>query len=113
MSSVDDLLLWDRNFYENRLGKGTLLKEMHTLGVLNNGKQIAYALGLEIGTYRGLPIVEHGGALFGYRTEILRFPEQRFTVLCLCNLSSADPSAFSRKVSDRSQEPGEPSLVMR
>ncbi len=100
MSSVDDLLLWDRNFYGNRLGKGTLLKEMQTRGVLNSGKQISYALGLEIGTYRGLPIVEHGGALFGYRTEILRFPEQRFTVLCLCNLSSADPSGLSHKVAD-------------
>jgi CubicO group peptidase (beta-lactamase class C family) len=100
MSSVDDLLLWDRNFYQNQLGKGTLLKELQTRGVLNNGKQIDYALGLRIGTYRGLPIVEHGGALFGYRTEILRFPEDRFTVLCLCNLSSADPSALSRKVAD-------------
>jgi CubicO group peptidase (beta-lactamase class C family) len=100
MSSVDDLLLWDRNFYENRLGKGTLLKEMLTPGVLNDGKPITYALGLELGAYRDLPIVEHGGALFGYRTEILRFPEQRFTVLCLCNLSIADPSGLSRKVAD-------------
>lgn len=100
MSSVDDLLLWDRNFYENKLGKGTLLKEMLTRGVLNNGKQISYALGLEVGTYRGLPIVEHGGALFGYRTEILRFPEQRFTVVCLCNLSSVDEASLGRKVAD-------------
>ncbi|MDQ2944428.1 MAG: serine hydrolase, partial [Acidobacteriota bacterium] len=100
MSSVDDLLLWDRNFYASRLGRGTLLKEMQTRGVLNNGKQISYALGLVIGTYRGLSMVEHGGALFGYRTEILRFPEQRFTVLCLCNLSSADPGELSRKVAD-------------
>lgn len=100
MSSVDDLLLWDRNFYDNRLGKGTLLKEMLTRGVLNDGKQIRYALGLEIVSYRGLPTVEHGGALFGYRTEILRFPAQRFTVLCLCNLSSADPSDLASKVAD-------------
>jgi CubicO group peptidase (beta-lactamase class C family) len=100
MSSVDDLLLWDRNFYENRLGKGTLLKEMQTRGVLNSGKQISYALGLTLGTYGDLPIVEHGGALFGYRTEIFRFPEQRFTVLCLCNLSSADPARLSRQVAD-------------
>ena len=100
MSSVDDLLLWDRNFYENRLGTGTLLKEMQTRGVLNSGEQIGYALGLGLGVYRGLPIVEHEGALFGYSTEILRFPEQRFTVVCLCNLSSADPESLSRKVAD-------------
>jgi len=100
MSSVGDLLLWDKNFYDNRLGKGTLLKEMQTRGTLKSGKQIDYALGLEISRYRGLPIVEHGGALFGYRTEILRFPEQRFSVICLCNLSSANPGALSRGVAD-------------
>jgi CubicO group peptidase (beta-lactamase class C family) len=100
LSSVDDLLLWDRNFYDNKLGKGTLLKELQTRGVLNSGKQIDYALGLQITTYRERPIVDHGGALFGYRTEILRFPEQRFTVLCLCNLATANPGVLSRRVAD-------------
>jgi CubicO group peptidase (beta-lactamase class C family) len=100
MSSVDDLLLWDRNFYHNQLGKGTLLRELQTRGVLNNGKTISYALGLELGTYRGLPVVEHGGALFGYRTELLRFPEQKFSVLCLCNLDTADPGAKAHAVAD-------------
>jgi CubicO group peptidase (beta-lactamase class C family) len=100
MSSVDDMLLWDKNFYENKLGKGTLLKEMQTRGALNNGNETEYGLGLELSTYRGLPTVGHGGALFGFHTEILRFPEQRFTVVCLCNLSSADPGALSRVVAD-------------
>ncbi|HZQ54589.1 MAG TPA: serine hydrolase domain-containing protein [Bryobacteraceae bacterium] len=100
MSSVDDLLLWDRNFYHNQLGKGTLLRELQTRGVLNNGKTINYALGLELGTYRGLPVVEHGGALFGYRTELLRFPEQKFSVICLCNLDTADPGAKAHAVAD-------------
>jgi CubicO group peptidase (beta-lactamase class C family) len=100
LSSVDDLLLWDRNFYDNKLGKGTLLKEMQTQGVLNNGKQIEYALGLTISTYRGLPIVEHGGALFGYRTELLRFPQQKFSVITLCNVGTSNPSQLSYKVAD-------------
>jgi CubicO group peptidase (beta-lactamase class C family) len=99
-SSVDDMLLWDRNFYANRLGKGTLLKELQTPGVLNNGRQISYALGLELGTYRGLPVVEHTGALYGYLTEILRFPEQRFTVVNLCNVSNANVTSIARKVAD-------------
>ena len=100
MSNVDDLLLWDRNFYNNKLGKGTLLKEMQTPGVLNNGKQIEYALGLTISTYRGLPIVEHGGALFGYRTELLRFPQQKFSVITLCNLGTSNPGQLSYQVAD-------------
>jgi CubicO group peptidase (beta-lactamase class C family) len=100
MSSVEDLLLWDRNFYENKLGKGTLLKELQTRGVLNNGKTIEYALGLFISTYRGLPVVGHDGALFGYRTEILRFPEQKFSVICLCNLGTANPSRLVNQIAD-------------
>lgn len=102
MSSVDDLLFWDRNFNENKIGKKSFLKEMQTRGVLNNGAETDYAFGLELGTYRGLPIVEHSGGLFGYGTEILRFPDQRFTVVCLCNLSSAGDSVtdLAREVAD-------------
>jgi CubicO group peptidase (beta-lactamase class C family) len=100
LSSVDDLLLWDRNFYDNKLGKGTLLKEMQTQGVLNNGKQIEYALGLFLSKYRGLPFVGHGGALFGYRTELLRFPQQKFSVITLCNVGTSDPNSLSEQVAD-------------
>jgi CubicO group peptidase (beta-lactamase class C family) len=100
MSTVDDLLLWDRNFYANRLGKGTLVQELQTPGVLNNGNTISYAMGLELGNYRSLPIVDHNGALFGYRTELLRFPEQKFSVICLCNIASAVPENLARQVAD-------------
>jgi CubicO group peptidase (beta-lactamase class C family) len=99
LSTVDDLLLWDGNFYSNRLGKGTLVQELQTPGVLNNGNKISYAMGLD-GNYRGLPIIEHGGALFGYRTELLRFPEQKFSVICLCNITNAVPENLARKVAD-------------
>ncbi len=100
MSTVDDLLLWDSNFYANRLGKGTLVEELRMPGALNNGNKISYAMGLDLGSYRGLPIVEHGGALFGYRTELLRFPTQKFSVICLCNVASAVPETLAREVAD-------------
>ena len=100
MSSVEDLLQWDRNFYENKLGKGTLLKELQTRGVLNNGKTIEYALGLVISTYRGLPVVAHAGALFGYRTQIERFPEQKFSVICLCNVGTANTVRLVNQIAD-------------
>ncbi len=100
MSSVDDLFLWDRNFYENRLGTGTLLKEMLARATLNNGKPLSYALGLINGRYRGLPTVHHEGDVLGYHTSVLRFPEQRFTVVCLCNVSTAGPLNLSYRVAD-------------
>jgi CubicO group peptidase (beta-lactamase class C family) len=100
MSSVDDLLLWDRNFYANKLGKGSLLPELQTPGTLNNGKPIEYALGLFMSRHRGLPIVAHDGALFGYRTTLVRFPEQKFSAICVCNLSTANPLELAFRVSD-------------
>jgi hypothetical protein len=100
MSTVDDLLFWDRNFDHDKLGKGKLLQEMQTRGVLNNGKPISYGFGLGLLTYRGLPVVEHNGALGGYRAEMLRFPEQRFTVVCLCNVSSAGVPNLARAVAN-------------
>jgi CubicO group peptidase (beta-lactamase class C family) len=99
MTTVDDLLAWDRNFYFNKLGKG-LTTELQRHGVLNNGNQIDYALGLSLGGYRGLPIVEHNGALFGYHSAFLRFPEQRFSAIVLCNLATAGPEALARKIAD-------------
>jgi hypothetical protein len=57
-------------------------------------------MGLIVGSYRGLPTVEHNGSLFGYRADILRFPSQKFTVACLCNVSNANPESRARKVAD-------------
>lgn len=100
MSSVDDLLQWDRNFYADKLAGGSVAGALQVQGRLNNGKEIAYALGLQLMDYRGLTIVEHSGAFFGYSAELLRFPQQRFSVICLCNLATADSSALALKVAD-------------
>lgn len=99
---VDDLLLWDRNFYNNKLGKGgpDLIKKMLTTGKLNNGKKLDYALGLGITDYKGLKLVSHGGAFVGFRADMLRFPEQNFSVICLANLANINPSQLARKVTD-------------
>jgi CubicO group peptidase (beta-lactamase class C family) len=99
-TSVDDLLLWDRNFYQNRLGRGTLLEELHRRGVLTNGDTLDYAAGLRIAEYRGLRTVDHGGSAQGYRTQLLRFPDQRFSVIVLCNLGSINPTRLARRVAD-------------
>jgi len=101
-SSVEDLLLWDRNFYHNRLNHAQpdLLEVLHTQGVLNNGETINYAGGLDIADYRGVKTVSHGGSWAGYRSELLRFPEQRFSVICLCNLASMTPEELARRVAD-------------
>jgi CubicO group peptidase (beta-lactamase class C family) len=100
MSNVGDLLLWDRNFYSGKIGNGMLRRELETPGILNNGKNVNYGLGLWLSEYRGLRTVEHSGGTFGYRTELLRFPSQRFSVVALCNVANADVEGFARRIAD-------------
>ncbi len=99
-TTVEDLLLWDRYFYDNRLGGEDLLEKQHTVGILNDGTELTYAAGLTVSTYRGLRMVSHGGSFVGFRADMIRFPEQRFSVICLANLSSVNPSRLARQVAD-------------
>lgn len=98
-TSVEDLYLWDQAFYNHKLGK-ELMDLLHTRGTLNNGKKLDYAFGLFIGEYKGLKTVRHGGAWAGFRAGFVRFPEQKFSVICLANLSSQDPDSLCYKVAD-------------
>ena len=101
-TTIDDLLAWDRNFYANRLGGGQkLIERMVTPGRLSDGEALDYAFGLDIGSYRGLRSVSHGGAFVGFRAELLRFPDASFSVAVLCNRSDAAPDALARRVADR------------
>lgn len=99
---VKDLFLWDQNFYENKLGKNgqALIEKIQTPGVLNNGDKLDYAFGLGVREYKGLKMISHGGAFVGYRADMIRFPEQKFSVICLANLSSFNPSLMAQKVAD-------------
>jgi len=61
---------------------------------------IDYAAGLVHGMYRGLATVDHSGSDAGYRADLLRFPEQHFSVACLCNKGGINPSQLNLKVAD-------------
>jgi CubicO group peptidase (beta-lactamase class C family) len=99
-TSVLDLLRWDENFYNGQVGGKELLAEMQEPGKLDSGKLLDYAKGLFVGEYRGLHTVRHGGSWGGYRAELLRFPNEHFSVACLCNLGTARPSRRANKVAD-------------
>jgi CubicO group peptidase (beta-lactamase class C family) len=100
LTTVEDLARWDRNFYDGRVGGSALIEQLHQPGKLNDGTVLVDdAFGLIIATYRGLPIVEHGGGAAGYRAHLIRFPEQRFSVACLCN-TTTHPSELARRVAD-------------
>lgn len=101
-SNINDLYLWDQNFYQNKLGKGSqaLIDTMHMEGMLNNGNRTGYAFAIVNGMYRGLKTAGHGGALAGYRSNLLRFPDQNFSVVILANVVPIDVDKLSYSVAD-------------
>lgn len=100
MTCVDDLLLWDRNFYDNKLGRGAqaLIDLMTTATRFNDGTHGSYGFGLELTPFLGLRCVSHAGWWAGYRAELLRFPDQAFSVICLANTNDLNPTAHSLQV---------------
>lgn len=99
-TSIEDLLKWDENFYTAQVGGKEFLAEIQERAQLNNGKVLDYAKGLFLQDYRGLHTVSHGGAWGGYRAQLLRFPDQHFSVACLCNTGNANPGRRAKQVAD-------------
>ncbi len=105
LSTVGDLAVWDRNFYERRVGKSAL-DRLLTPAILNSGEEarygigLGYGLGLVIGDYRGLTTVSHAGSDAGFRAEYLQFPKQQFSVIVLSNLHALQPYFLARAVAD-------------
>ncbi len=99
-TTVEDLLLWDRNFYSGRVGGPEVLAEMVRPGTLNDGTALDYASGLMVDSLRGLPTVSHGGSWGGYRAELLRFPSESVSVACLCNVAGSNPTGLARRVAE-------------
>jgi CubicO group peptidase (beta-lactamase class C family) len=100
LTTVEDLLKWNRNLADPVVGGPRFVAEMQTQGRLNSGRVITYALGLERDMWRGIPVVSHGGATAGYRAYLARYPDQRVDVAVLCNTGSANPGALNDRVAE-------------
>ena len=100
LTTVGDLLAWNENFFDPKVGGRAYVDSMQTRAVLRNGRRLTYALGLDVGAYDGVAEVSHGGATAGYRTFLARYPDQHVSVVVLCNLASANPGALAHQVAD-------------
>ncbi len=84
LTTVGDWLKWNAMLDSRSMG-APLVEALETVGVLNDGRKITYALGLDVGTYKGLKEVSHSGGTAGYQTFLARYPERKLSVAVLCN----------------------------
>ncbi len=99
-TTIEDLALWDENFYTAQVGDQSVIAQMHQRGFLNNGEEIEYAFGLVVDTYKGRPVIEHGGDGAGIHSYMMRFPEEHFSVAVLGNYSAINARQLARQVAD-------------
>jgi CubicO group peptidase (beta-lactamase class C family) len=57
---------------------------------VSTGEDEAYGMGLVINTKMGVPIIDHGGSQFGYKSDMVFLPEQGVGMVILTNADSGE-----------------------
>jgi CubicO group peptidase (beta-lactamase class C family) len=99
LTTVGDWLKWNAMLEARSMG-GALVDSLERRGKLNDGREISYALGLTVNTYKGKRQVAHSGATAGYNTYLTRFPELALSVAVLCNASATSPTQLALRLVD-------------
>jgi CubicO group peptidase (beta-lactamase class C family) len=100
LTTVGDLLRWSENPVSQKVGDAEFLKVQHEAGRFNDGTPHSYAMGLTIGSYKGVREISHSGSTAGYRAHLVRFPDQHTSVAVLCNVSSGGATEAAEAVAD-------------
>ena len=95
-----DLLLWEQNFEDVRVGTPEIVAAMQKPAVLTSGKTTDYGFGLFFGKYRGLRTVEHSGGDRGISSNLVRYPDQKLAIALLCNSEAINPIILTHKLTD-------------
>jgi CubicO group peptidase (beta-lactamase class C family) len=99
LTTVGDWMKWNAMLDSQALG-APLVNALETRGVLNDGRKIVYALGLEVDTYKGMKDVSHGGATAGYQTFLARYPDNKVSVGVMCNGTSPSAGGMAASITD-------------
>jgi CubicO group peptidase (beta-lactamase class C family) len=96
--NVYDMAKWDAALYTEKLLKRSSLEQMWTPVKLNNGQSHPYGFGWGLGQRKGRRFVQHGGAWQGFKAQILRYVDDKLTVVLFANQSRANPMKLAQGV---------------
>ncbi len=83
--SILDLAKWDAALYRDRPLKQSTLAQIWEPVKLNSGARKGYGFGWFTDTFHRRRVVFHGGAWQGFKSCIIRFPDDRLTIILLAN----------------------------
>jgi CubicO group peptidase (beta-lactamase class C family) len=94
-STAEDLLKWEQGLFGGKVVSAASLQKMTTPFKSN------YAFGLQVDNAGGHKVVEHGGAISGFLTELAYYPDDKLTVVVLENATgAAQPGAIATKLAE-------------
>jgi len=91
-STTEDLLKWEQGLFGGKLLKAASLQKMITPFKSN------YAFGLQVEMVGGHKVIEHGGGIEGFNTELAYYPDNKLTVVVLGNVNGGAPGDIARKL---------------
>jgi len=98
-STVIDLLAWETALTTGRAISRESFQAMTTPATLNDGTRTTYGYGMVIGELDGHPMLSHGGAINGFRSQLSFYPADDLIVAVLCNNGGAPIESIERQVS--------------
>lgn len=100
IANVDDLARWDAAISAGQLLRAETWERVFTPHSLSDGGKTTYGYGWNIVKIRGRDAQEHGGAIVGFRAQVIRIPQERVFVAVLANSNAplAHPSFVAEKL---------------
>lgn len=95
-TNLDDMLKWDKNFYEPKLGQdpeAIMALFLTPNSDLETGRGL-YANGQQVFEQNGEQVYSHTGGWLGTSTMYSRFPDKRFSSIIMCNDVSQNPVEY-------------------
>lgn len=96
--SLRDMVSWNAALDGDKLLSADIKRQMWTPARLNDGSKVDYGFGWFLASVNGHKQIGHGGAWQGFKTAILRFPDDKLAVIVLANSDSCNPQSVARKV---------------
>jgi CubicO group peptidase (beta-lactamase class C family) len=99
-TSVSDLVKWDHALEAHTLVGAQARTLSWTPAVLTDGEKTSYGFGWFVDEDRGRPRLTHNGETRGFTNAIIRYPDQRLTVIVLTNITNSAPWDVAQKIAD-------------
>jgi CubicO group peptidase (beta-lactamase class C family) len=94
--SILDLAKWDAALYTDRPLRQTTLTQVWQPATLNSGVSKGYGFGWFSDRFHNQRVVFHGGFWQGFKSCIMRFPDDKLTIIVLANSSNTREFKLAR-----------------